>query len=269
MKVQWMDGVSGTEKAVPVWIARLLNEPIKEFSCGLRPLHGNERSAAIAEFKNVLRSLVDQWIDSGRVNQAVTGDNPSERSIVWHSTLYPTAIFETLVKFWERNFPRVIVDLNGSWTLAVEPKPKSLQTQDALHAAREYAIFEFARLLDSPSPERLFRCDSCGVYFVRARAPRKDTPIYHGTFCAKCKHRGGVKRVEDSRKQHTAEKISWAADAWAKWTPSHRHGKRSEWVAKQVKAKLPASQNPIKANWVTRHQTEIEMEVERRNNAKG
>jgi hypothetical protein len=264
-----MDGVSGDGKAVPVWIARLLNEPIKEFSCGLRPLQGKERSAAIVEFKKVLYGLVDQWIDSGRVHQSVTGDTPSERSIVWHSALYPTAIFETLVKFWERNSPCVVVELNGSWTLTVEPKSNPSGLQDSAFAARESAIFEFARLLDSPSPERLFRCDACGVYFVRARAPRKDTPIYHGTFCVNCKHRGGVKRVEDSRKQRTAEKIGWAADAWAKWTPSHRHGKRSEWVAEQVKAKLPASQNPIKANWVTRHQAEIEAEVKRRKDAKG
>jgi hypothetical protein len=263
-----MDGVSGDGKAVPVWVARLLNAPIKEFSCGLRPLQGKERSAAIVEFKNTLRGLVDQWIDSGRVNQAVTGDNPSERSIVWHSNIYPTAIFETLVKFWERNSPRVVVELNGSWTLAVGPKPESAQTQDTLHAARENAIFEFARLLDSLSPERLFRCDACGVYFVRARAPRKDTPIYHGTFCAKCKHRGGVKRVEDRRKQRTAEKIGWAADAWAKWTPSHRHGKRPEWIVAHMNAKLSADEN-ITINWVTRHQKEIEAEVERRNHAKG
>jgi len=91
-------------------------------------------------------------------------------------------------------------------------------------------------------------------------------PIYHGTFCEKCKNKGGARRTMDSRKRRTQEMVKLAADAWARWTLSRRYGKRSEWVATQVTAKLPRG-GTIKANWVTRHKTEIEAEVERRNDA--
>ena len=264
MRVRWMDGVSDDGKAVPAWVARLLNEPITEFSCGLRLLRGSERAAAVAEFKNVLRGLVNQWIDSAKANQAVAGDTPSERSIVWHSDLYRAPIFEVLAKFWKRSSPRVVVELNGRWTLEVGPKSGYADLQDSVHMARQYAIFEFARLLDSTSPERLFRCDACGTYFVRKRAPRKETPIYHGTFCGECKNRGGVRRVEDGRKLRTAEKINWAADACATWQPGKRSGERADWIVRKVNAKLPAGES-IKINWVTRHRTEIEAAAKRRN----
>jgi hypothetical protein len=266
MKTRWIGSPSVNEKMVPARVADLLNEKLKEFWCGLRLLQVEERDSAIAEFKSTLRGLVDQWIDSGKTNQTVAGDTPAQRSITWRSPLYPKALFETLVKFWDRNSPRVIVELNGSWTLQVGPKPQSAASQDSLHMAREFAIFEFARLLDSTSPERLYRCDGCGKYFVRERTPRKETPIYHGSFCEKCTDKGGARRTVDSRNRRTREMIGWAADAWAKWAPSRRYGTQSEWVAKQVTVKLPRGKS-IKINWVTHHQPEIEAEVERREHA--
>jgi hypothetical protein len=63
--------------------------------------------------------------------------------------------------------------------------------------------------------------------------------------------------------------IGWAADAWAKWKPGNRFGNRTDWVVQKVNAKLSPNQKRIKVNWVSWHQTEIEIEVERRNHAKG
>jgi hypothetical protein len=137
--------------------------------------------------------------------------------------------------------------------------------------AHEKAVFLLMNLVNCPSParERLSRCDSCGEYFIRRRAPKRETPIYHGSFCANCKGKGGVRRTDMTRKSRTKKKVELAADVWPKWKQDRRQGERTEWVAQEVNRRLRASRDPIAKNWVTRHQTEIEAEVERRNHAKG
>lgn len=263
-----MDGLSITGKAVPAHVAALLNRPMGEFHSGIRLLQGTERDAAVTAFKSTLRGLVDEWIDSGRMNEAVTGDAPLERSITWRSPAYPKTLFEILVKFWKAHPALVTVELDGSPVLHVGPSQPA-GAEDSLRKAREYAIFEFARLLASPSPQRLSRCDGCKRYFVRERAPAK--VIKHGTFCpkAKCRNQGSAKRVNDGRKNLAQDKIRWAADALEQWKPGRRFGERADWVVKQVNAKLPGGER-IKVNWFTWHKQEIEKEVERRSrHAKG
>ncbi len=265
MEIRWLDGLSIAAKAVPAHVAALLNRPIMEFAAGIRPLRGEEHEAAVAEFKSTLRALVDQWIESGRANVTVTGDEPLKRDVIWRSPLYPKALFETVVaRFWEAHPSRVTVEPNGSLVQQVGI-PESAGSEDSLRWAREKAIFEFARLLDSPSPQRLSRCDGCGRYFVRQRVPVK--AIYHGTFCAKekCKHKGGAKRIVDRREQLARDKIRWAADALVKWKPGKRCGEKKDWIRKTVNEELRMlGLDPIEVNWVTWHQEDIEAEVERR-----
>jgi hypothetical protein len=269
MEVRWMDGLSIAVNAVPAHVAALLNLRIRDFYSGIRPLQGEERDAAVAEFKHTLRGLVDQWIDSGRTNKTVTGDDPLKRSIIWRSPLHPTALFETLAKFWAAQSARMTVELNGSLVAHIGP-PESARAEDALRWARERAIFEFARLLDSPSPQRLSLCSACGRYFVRQRTPRK--PIYHGTFCgrAKCKNGGSANRVRESRRQQAQDKICWAADALVNWQTGNRHGDKKDWIREKVNERLKvAGVDQIEINWVTWHLKETEAEVERRKRAKG
>jgi len=264
MEIRWMDGLKLAAKAVPAHVAALLNRPIREFAAGIRPLHGEERDAALAEFKSTLRGLVDQWIESGKANETVTGDEPLKRDVIWRSRLYPKALFETVVRFWGAHAPRVTIEPNGSLVLQVGT-PESAGSEDSLHWARECAIFEFARLLDSPSPQRLSRCDGCGRYFVRQRVPMK--AIYHGNFCpsAKCKRKGGAKRIVDSREQLARDKIRWAADALEKWKPGRHCGEKKDWIRKTVNEELRmVGLDPIEVNWVTWHQKDIEAEMERR-----
>jgi hypothetical protein len=144
------------------------------------------------------------------------------------------------------------------------------ELEDTLARAKDFAISEFQKFLESSFPQRLFKCDGCRTYFVRARAPRKETPIYHGTFCEDCKHKGGARRTDSTRKQRKAQMIEWAAEYWPKWT--ERRGVRSEWVAEQVNEWIegqPINWGTIKGNWVTWHQAEIEAVVEGKNHAKG
>jgi len=266
MEIRWMDGLNIGGQAVPAHVAALLNRPIREFASGIRSLLGKERDAAVAEFKSTLRGLVDQWIDSGKANETITGDEPMKRNISWRSPLYPEPFGKTVIKFWEA---RVTVELDDSPVFHVGLSEAARGSKDSLFTAREYAVHEFARLLASPSPQRLSRCDGCGRYFVRQRVPTK--PICHGTFCSrgKCKSKGGAKRVVDSRDQIAKSKICWAADALEQWKPASRFGEKPDWVVEQVNAKLLPRGESIKVNWFTWHQTEIEAEVERRKHAKG
>jgi hypothetical protein len=267
MRIRWIHGLSIDGKAVPAYVASLLNKPIKEFDTGIRLLTGKECVVADAEFKKTLGDLVNQWIDSGKANQ--DGDVPSERSIVWHSATYTTLIAETLVKFWKRNSPRIIVELDGTLILEVRPNSESSEgVQHSVFIARELAVFEFARLLDSTSPERLSRCDACLKFFAREKAPKRGAPIYHGTFCCKkCASIGRARQIVERRELQKNKKIEWAVDALERWKPEKRFGDKADWIVKNVNAKLPAGQTPIKVNWVTRHLTEIEAEVERRKHA--
>ena len=236
------------------------------------------RDTAIMEFLDTLRRLADQWIASGRDR---LGEQPWSRNVFWVSDAYQERIDITLRKFMARNPPPNEFGSDGRLArLEVVshlwlPKPLAWpfpepELEDTLARARDYAIAEFHKFLESSCPQRLFKCDGCGTYFVRARAPRKETPIYHGTFCENCKHKGGKRRTDSTRKQRKAQMIEWAADNWPKWTK--RNGVRSEWIAEQVNKRVerqPISWDTIKGNWVTWHQAEIEAEVERRNYAKG
>lgn len=207
---------------------------------------------AADSFNRTLREIADKWIDSGRTGEV---ENP------WDRVASPL-----LDAFGVRNPPVLSVDAEGPYLILM---PHTRNEGKSLAAAViDGAMAMCLQLLDSPACRRLFRCDGCGTYFMRTRAPKKDTPIYHGSYCADCKRKGKdrIRRTVDGRNQRTQKKLKLAADAWAKWTPDHRHGKRSEWVAKQVTAKLQRGET-IRVNWVTRHQTEIEAEVERRNHA--
>jgi len=233
------------------------------------------RDAAVTEFLDTLRRLADQWIASGKDQ---LGELPWSRNIRWFSDEYQESIDRILRKFLHRHPPPIEPDSNGRLETASHlwlPTPLAWpfpepELEDTLAQARDFATLEFQKFLDSSCPQRFFKCDGCGTYFVRARAPRKETPIYHGTFCENCKHKGGKRRTDSTRKQRKALMIEWAADNWPKWTK--RSGVRSEWVAEQVNKRVerqPISWDTIKGNWVTWHQAEIEAEVERRNYAKG
>jgi len=233
------------------------------------------RDAAVTEFLDTLRRLADQWIASGKDQ---LGEKPWSRNIRWFSDTYQEPIDRILRKFLQRNPPPIEPGSDGRLETASHlwlpvplawpfPEPK---LEDTLAQARDFAILEFQKFLESSCPQRLFKCDGCRTYFVRAKAPRKETPIYHGTFCENCKHKGGKRRTDSTRKQRKTQMIEWAAECWTKWTEGS--GVRSEWVADRVNARIngqPISWGTIKGNWVTWHQAEIEAEVERRNYAKG
>ena len=255
------DEIDEDKGSILDYVARALNEIGPAFSARAR--EGSERAAALLEFDNTLRSLTDQWIDSGKDRQDAIVDEPHRRTILWCSTRFPEPIFETLRMFWERNRPRVIVGSDGRSTLRPEPKA-FLNPEDLSLEARERAIYCFQRLLDSPIRERLCRCDGCRAYFVRARTPKRNTPMFRGVFCPNCKGKGSVQRMNSTRENRKKQLVELAAELWTKWKPIAQYGDRSKWVAERMNKKQRTLGTFITGKWVTQHQEEIKAEAERR-----
>jgi hypothetical protein len=143
-------------------------------------------------------------------------------------------------------------------------KPIFRKERDALFRARELATFFFVSLLDSPTRERLFRCDACRTYFVRARAPKEGTPIFRGVFCSLCKASGSAKRNDVHRNKQTSEMVKVAASVWNKWRQSRNHPDQRQWISEQINKQCGTL---IKRKWVSQHLTEILEQVEGLQNA--
>jgi len=203
--------------------------------------------------RRALCEMVDEWIDTGKSDKE---EQPWKRRL---SSPLPYG-------YIERNHPALLFDTEGPY-LALMPRWETGKTLNV--AITDAAIAMFLQLLDSPGRVRLFRCNGCGSYFLRQRMPKKDTPIYHGSWCGNCKGKGGAQRIKDTRYRRTEEMIGWGADAWVRWRQDRRHGARKEWVARYINKRLPVDRDQIAKNWVARHMKEIELEVERRKHAEG
>ena len=244
---------------------------------GVKPAPKAPRSAAIAEFHSVLRGLVDQWIDSGRLQMKKIGEQPWERSIRASVPGYPEPIERILQRFWAQHPPHVLPEGKdqlgiylgvlraGTWEQLGKKSPTEL-----LQQSRDHAIEQFVLLLDSPSRHRLFRCDQCGTYFVKRRLPKREVAIARGTFCNRCKLTGNARRTENSRSRRIQRMVKMAADALMEWQPGNRYGEKKDWILKGANARLKLeSLDPIKVNWISHHFAEIEKEVRKRKHAKG
>lgn len=267
--MQLKDGwtLEGKEHYFRFMLPPILNdempEPVLEHIAEIQYVPPELKPAARSEFVNTLRGLVDQWIDSGKSDGI---EEAWKRNIKWQPPTSLKPIAETLSDYRDRNPPQAVTGDDGRFEIWMVPA--SLASTEPLRRARDLAIYQFVALLDYPGRERISRCDKCGKYFARVRAPKKDMPIKNGTFCENCKGGGGARRTLSTRIRRSSQMIAWAAECWPKWT--ERRGLRSEWIAEKVNRQVerqPITWATITGNWVTRHQTEIETEVERRNHA--
>ena len=277
---------SSVEQILRLLNGRLPQPAVNALLIGKRDgLTGNDARNANLALCMTLRMFLGAWIDSGKTEGE---ENASKRTLTsWRNVLQD---------YLERNPPMVELSEQGPHLFMFphvwdERKELSAFAKNAVNTSLsqmnetpaeevrslrrimpfvwDTAIALVLLLLDSPERTRLFRCDGCQTYFMRARAPKKNVPIYRGSWCENCKGKGSARRTETSRDARTKKMVERAADVWANWKQDRRHGERSEWVAEQVNKKLPANANHIAKNWVTRHQDEIEAEVERREHAKG
>jgi hypothetical protein len=129
--------------------------------------------------------------------------------------------------------------------------------------AREYATLEFARLMNSTSPQRLFRCDGCGKYFSKRRAPRKGVTIFYGSYCGKkaCRLSGGAKRTEKKRERVKKAMLDLSATLWSQCDKRKSPKERSVWIADKMTREHGIE---IHGKWVTQNTVDIEKRVQER-----
>jgi hypothetical protein len=207
-------------------------------------------------FVATLRGLVDRWIESGRRDDL---DNPFERTapkreLAWFMAKYP---------------PVAKLDPDGRMVIHIQAP------MDHRAAAQDHALYWFAMLLDSPTRERLSKCDKCGEYILRDRMPRMDHSIKRGVFCKKHKGKARARSMASTRENRTDELVRLAARYWPEWNSKKVLQTRSKWIAARMNGQLPVWAGEYFQNrdgtatgrWVTEHRQDIEAEAERRKHA--
>lgn len=228
------------------------------------------RDAAVKEFLSELARLANQWISSGRLQFKEIGEQPWERNVRWFSDAYPERIDKTFLKFLQRNPPPIEPTSDGRLEIASHLWPPRLPVwplpepnlEDTLERARDFAIAEFQKFLESGCPQRLFKCDECSKYFALARKPRQ--VIQRGSYCRNCKSAGGARRVTTKRDAEKENLLGAAADEWVQWRYSHRNPDQREWVARQVGNRCNVT---IQRKWVSRNLKGILKRVEEKHHA--
>jgi hypothetical protein len=223
------------------------------------------RRLADAAFMGCLQALVSQWIDSGRDSEG--REVPLKRNLSGRFPNSEDSLYETLVTWVTQNV-RPSLQRTGK-LVAFDPIP-FFPRRDPESFGREFAIYWFVMLLDCPGAQRLSRCGNlaCGGYYARRRV--RSVEIKRGAFCPMCSGAGSMVRTRFSRAVRKQQLIKLGADVWrTNWKPTPRHPKLSEWVVAQMKRKKASIPVTITGKWISQNRKAIEMEVERRKNAKG
>jgi hypothetical protein len=240
------------------------------WSDGLFKSNPELRKHAQKAFTESLRSLVNQWIDSGKDIDGV--ETPTKRSVSKTPPGYKRSLRDILRDWYDRRAPGTDVDdRTGEDVIIIrEPSPSeriALMDEDwpagrLMADAYEMAIYWLHKLLNSAGSYRVARCQNAecrSPYYVRERMRRE--PIKRGTYCQNCANVGSITRVQASRERRREALINSAADVWDGYKPSRQYPRKSDWVALQVTKRTDWD---IRGKWVTQNQQVIEAEVERR-----
>ena len=248
-----------------------------------------------------LRSLVDEWIDSAVYPDG--SESPKDRSITGPLLKFlprrklpkrkpdvvltdgipkpePESLHAVLVDWIARVGGSISIDAAGQYDVRVpDPHPSrvsgNLMTRYPVEEyAQDRAIFYFKQLLELPDAQKVARCANtqCRLYYVRGRL--RTRLILRGAFCGKCIGIGSRDRMKISREVKTKKLVEVAANYWDQWPSTSRNGKNesvahNERVAGAINKELKLNLQERKTGkWVARNQTDIELELERRKNAK-
>jgi hypothetical protein len=209
-----------------------------------------------------LRSLVDEWLDTGRERNG--SEWPSRRNI--HKTLRG---WEAASEFMEQSPPRLLLspDPGGFDLVLAEPNWSRPWAEDFFKAQEIEASRLFVGILASEWQQRLCKCryPPCGRYFVGRKLRHS---YLHGTFCSP-QHRQLFSAEAITKARRRAGR-SYLIDAAAQWLSQQ---KVSAWqadfdlncrllavLAKQVRRNpnLRPSREPVRMNWITRNCAAIE-----------
>jgi hypothetical protein len=277
MKVYDHSGVFGKD-----WtgghVVCLLNDVSLPAFGGVLPSFSSVPKRLRAALTRSLRSLVDQWIDSGRGADGV--DAPRTRSVYWLPASAAKPLCDVLLG-WQRRHAAEMDVLPGGERVITMGKPKRSPAADdplglaydplpeSEWEAGEIAIYWLQELLESPDSCRIGRCDNpeCRRYYLRQRTIEK---ISRGTYCQRCTAAGSKRRVEAIRDEHKQQLVNLAAGVWERFKASRRFPRKSAWVAARMNRLLPLDMRVHSGGkWVTQNRKAIEAEVERRKHAKG
>lgn len=211
--------------------------------------------------RDLLRQYLDEWLDTG-FNNGI--EEPQDRKLQDTKTAYPA-----VQRYCEKYRPQIMVADAGLFALFGSPSHASggrfesgpsggrmvATDDDPLGEAADEAARIFTLLVDAPWRERVYKCRKCHEYRYLSRKP---VPIYkRGMYCPKCRSLvTAVASAKSKRAERFGRTLQAAAAAWRAWKP--RYGARKAWVVSMVNSTRRNEDDFIKANWVTRHQNEIE-----------
>jgi hypothetical protein len=256
-----------------------------------------------------MRELSDMWIDSGKSSSDPDVDNPSDRSVEKVLPGRLTSLFRIINAGLFDHFPRhmgmrsdgtqgptsgwphfdirAVADLieelkTARQALGYTPPGEGIFDGGLLFAVRtqletfgrQWAMYWFAELLNSPYPRHLSRCDHCKRYFA---SERQRSLVKCGVYCpgTACKSKASVARTERFRERSRSGWFDTAAQKWIKSEslPQKRREsqlewehRRREWVAVQVNQ---VHNTDFRKRWVSQNLKQIQERVEALRNAKG
>jgi hypothetical protein len=203
-------------------------------------------------FKQMLRTLVDNWLRSGQKNEM---DEPWARIVP----------VEDIDDFWQQNRPEIFQEADGRLRVRLG---SHYQLNDQSSWARNLAISLFIRLLDSAERERLSVCMECGRYFVRKRRPKRNAAIKLGSWCQNHRDRRKIRSVNATRDTCRARLVQLAAQLSSRHEREKPREMRSAWIVRMVNREILRRPKwycrpPIKGKWVKQNEDDIEREVEK------
>lgn len=233
----------------------------------------------MAEHSETLRTLIDEWIDSGI--QTDGSEQPRSRHLSDESTVEyveageiitavakPKSRIRRMVNDYQKRYPMFVQLQDGGGTLPVF----AAEGDDELKADKQppmpgrEVVSLFIQFYDSPWLFRLMRCakSKCRTYQL-VNAPRKS--YLHGWYCAGCsKTAAATRSTSKARTNERERKLQACAVAWAKGEP--KHADRRAWVVEQANNHLRNGEH-IKRNFIALNLAEIQARAERMSNAKG
>jgi hypothetical protein len=194
-----------------------------------------------------LRSLADEWIDSGKASQG--GEDPAQRKL-------SSSLLELLNGWTSRNKP--LIGFKSSGDIVLFMPACKLDFRAPLESARDEAVRLFATFMTSPQRCMLYKCRRCKVYYFTQRRPRGF--IKNGTYCPEHRNSASANRSNQRKREpERARKLDLASRCWGCWPKRLTEaGTQAQWVAETANEKLEHYYTPISRNWVTRNRAEIE-----------
>jgi len=228
-------------------------DPNLNYTLEVAPVETYERAEQV--LTEVLRSLVSEWIDSGKNPDGQ--EEPLRRALSLGSC-------DAVNRYLQRHPPQFFLfEGNKIGAVFAEEKPQSTGPDDPIAAAKEEAIRLLVHFMDSDARRQLAKCFVCHEYFYPARKIRDF--YQRGAYCEACRPKVSMLDTEDSREQWRKKVMKLAVEAWPKWRPSY--GPQALWVAMRVNEKLSPGDKRIKGAWVTRNDEEIIARVQEMQNA--